>query len=70
MMKKKELSIPDPGLKYLTRKQAMALLQVSHQLMSKLLKEGLPCIRLGAKILIKQDSLDAFMKARETASKR
>ena len=69
-MKKKEPGIPDPGLEYLTRKQAMAVLQVSHQLMSTLLKEGLPCIRLGAKILIRRDSLDAFMKARERSAKK
>ncbi|MBU1008470.1 helix-turn-helix domain-containing protein [Candidatus Dependentiae bacterium] len=48
----------------LTRREAMAYLRISHQTMANLMKTGLPFVRVGRKILIRQSDIDAFLEER------
>jgi len=48
----------------LTRREVMAYLRISHQTLANLMKVGLPYIRIGRKILIRQSDIDSFLEDR------
>jgi len=52
---------------YLTKKEAAALLRMSERTLERWIsEEGLPVIRLGGLVRIRRESLDQFLKDRET----
>jgi excisionase family DNA binding protein len=48
----------------LTRREAMEYLRISHQTLANLMKTGLPHVRIGRKVLLRQSDIDTFLEQR------
>ncbi len=55
---------------YLTKAEALAYLKVSRFVLEKLVRQGLPCIKLDRRLLFRRTDIDNYMASRVTAKKR
>jgi excisionase family DNA binding protein len=46
---------------YLTKKELLAYLKVSRTIVEKLMRQGLPHIKLDRRVLFRREDVDAFM---------
>jgi len=49
---------------YLTAREAQAYLKIGHNLLLKLRREGLPCIKLEKRVLFRKSDIDRYMESR------
>jgi len=49
---------------YLTKKEVMAYLKVSRTIVEKLMRQGLPHIKLDRRVLFRKHDIDAFLEKR------
>jgi excisionase family DNA binding protein len=48
---------------YLTMKDVAAYMKVGRGMIYKLRSQGLPCVKLGKRVLFRQEDVDAFMQS-------
>jgi excisionase family DNA binding protein len=50
---------------YLTKKELLAYLKVSRTIVEKLMRQGLPHIKLDRRVLFRRSDVDAFLESRQ-----
>ncbi len=56
--------LPSVENQYLTKSDVLAYLKISRFILEKLMRQGLPHIKLDRRVLFRKDQIDAFLESR------